>query len=80
MFIVFGRDISLVLQTREISLRKNNSHDLHRVITLSLVLVIWYIAMFVVRLCKVISSGRHGIRCMSLSGDHPFGESIEDSY
>ncbi len=40
MFIVFGSDISLVLQTREISLLKNNSHDLHRVITHSLVLVI----------------------------------------
>ncbi len=40
MFIVFGRDISLVLRTREISLHKNNSHDLHRVITHSLVLVI----------------------------------------
>ncbi len=37
MFIVFGRDISLILQTREISLCKNNSHDLHRVITHSLV-------------------------------------------
>ncbi len=36
----FGMDISLVLQTREISLLKNNSHDLHRVITHSLVLVI----------------------------------------
>ncbi len=40
MFIVFGRDISLVLLTRQISLHKNNSHDLHRVITHSLVLVI----------------------------------------
>ncbi len=40
MFIVFGRDTSLILWTREISLRKNNSHDLHRVITHSLVLVI----------------------------------------
>ncbi len=42
MFIVFGRDISLVLWTSEISLLKNNSHDLHRVITHSLVLVILY--------------------------------------
>ncbi len=40
MWIVFGRDISLVQRTREISLHKNNSHDLHRVITHSLVLVI----------------------------------------
>ncbi len=40
MFIVFGRDISLVLRTSEISLLKNNSHDLHRVITHSFVLVI----------------------------------------
>ncbi len=40
MFIVFGRDISLILRTREISLHKNNSHDLHRMITHSLVLVI----------------------------------------
>ncbi len=40
MFIVFGGDISLVLLTLEISLCKNNSHDLHRVITHSLVLVI----------------------------------------
>ncbi len=40
MFIVFGRDISLILRTHEISLLKNNSHDLHRVITHSLVLVI----------------------------------------
>ncbi len=39
-FIVFGRDISLVLRTHETSLHKNNSHDLHRVITHSLVLVI----------------------------------------
>ncbi len=40
MFIVF-------LRTREISLLKNNSHDLHRVITHSLVLVI--------RLCHVFA-------------------------
>ncbi len=40
MFIVFDRDISLFLRTREISLPKNNSHDLHRVITHSLVLAI----------------------------------------
>ncbi len=40
MWIVFCRDISLVLQTREISLRKNNSHDLHRVIRHSLVPVV----------------------------------------
>ncbi len=29
IFIVFGRDISLILHIREISLHKNNSHDLH---------------------------------------------------
>ncbi len=40
IFIVCGRDISIVLQTHEISLRKTNSHDLYRVITHSLVLVI----------------------------------------
>ncbi len=40
MFIVFGRGISLVLWTREISISKKNSHNLHRVITHSLVLVI----------------------------------------
>ncbi len=40
MFIVFGRDISLLLWTLEIFLRKNNSRDLHRVIIYSLVLVI----------------------------------------
>ncbi len=40
MFIVFGRDISRVHMTSEISLCKNNSHDLHRVITHLLVLVI----------------------------------------
>ncbi len=40
MFIVFGMDISLVLWTHEISLHKNNSHDLHIVISHSLVLVI----------------------------------------
>ncbi len=40
MFIVFGRDISLVLRIHEISLCKINLHDLHRVITHSLVLVI----------------------------------------
>ncbi len=39
-FIVFGMDISWVLQTHEIFLRKNNSHDLNRVITHPLVLVI----------------------------------------
>ncbi len=39
MPIVFGRDVSLVLRTHEISLCKNNSHDLHRVITHSLVLI-----------------------------------------
>ncbi len=36
----FGMDISLILRTREISLHKKNSHDLHRVLTHSLVLVI----------------------------------------
>ncbi len=43
MFIVCS-DIALVLWTLEISLHKSNSHDLHRVITHSLVLVIilWY--------------------------------------
>ncbi len=41
MFIVFGRDISLILQTHEISLHKNNSHDLHIVITHSLVFVMY---------------------------------------
>ncbi len=40
MFIVFDRDISHVLQTREISLHKNNSDFPYRVITHSLVLVI----------------------------------------
>ncbi len=40
MWIVFVKDISLILQTHEISLDKNNSHNLHRVITHSLVLVI----------------------------------------
>ncbi len=40
MFIVLGRDISLVLWTHEISLHKNNSHDLRREITHSVVLVI----------------------------------------
>ncbi len=40
MFIVFGRDISRVRRMSEISLHKNNSYDLHRVITHSLVLVI----------------------------------------
>ncbi len=40
MFIVFSRDISLILRTREISLHKKNSHDLYIVITHSLVLVI----------------------------------------
>ncbi len=44
MFIVFGRDISLILWTLAISLHKNNSHDLHRVITHSFVLVIRLIA------------------------------------
>ncbi len=34
------KHILLILQTHEISLHKNNSHDLHRVITHSLVLVI----------------------------------------
>ncbi len=48
MFIVFGRDISLIMQTREISLRKNNSHDLHRVITHSLVLVILVIRSIII--------------------------------
>ncbi len=37
MSIVFYRDISLILRTCEISLYKNNSHDLHIVITHSLV-------------------------------------------
>ncbi len=40
MFIVFDRDISLILQTREISLHKNNSHDLHIVIIHSFVRVL----------------------------------------
>ncbi len=40
LFIAFGRDISLILQTREISLFKNNSCDLHWVITHSHILVI----------------------------------------
>ncbi len=43
MFTVFGRDISLVLQTREISLSKNNKHDIHIVITHLLVLVIIFL-------------------------------------
>ncbi len=42
MFIVFSRDIKLVLQTHEISLCRINSHDLHRIITHSLILVIVY--------------------------------------
>ncbi len=46
MFVVFGRDISLILRTLEISLLKNNSNDLHRVITHSLVLVILFNTMF----------------------------------
>ncbi len=40
MFIVFGRDVSLILQTHEISLHKNDSHNVHIVFTHSLVLVI----------------------------------------
>ncbi len=36
------RKSGIVPWTREISLHKNNSHDLHRVITHSLVLVIVY--------------------------------------
>ncbi len=49
MWIVFDRDISLVLHTREISLHKNNSHDLHRVITHSHVLVIICMIPWVIR-------------------------------
>ncbi len=48
MFIVFGRDISLILQTHEISPHKNNSHDLHTMITQSLVLVILFGSVFMV--------------------------------
>ncbi len=40
MFIMFGRVISLIRQTLQISLHKNNSHDLHIVITHTFVLAI----------------------------------------
>ncbi len=36
----FDRDISLILQTREICLHKNNEYGLHKVVIYSLVLVI----------------------------------------
>ncbi len=60
MFIVFGRDISFFLQTREISLHKNNSHDLHIVITHRLVLGIVYgkvhegVVSSIEKACKVM--------------------------
>ncbi len=58
MFIVVGRDISLVLLTHEIFLCKNNSHDLHRVITHSLVLVIiWNIEV----VCTGVISTKDGV-------------------
>ncbi len=63
MFIVFGRDISLVLWTREISLLKNNSHDLHWVITHSLVLVILCCTMACFHMISIslISGGDHPV-------------------
>ncbi len=71
MFIVFGRDISQVLWTREISLCKNNSHDLHRVITHSLVLVI---------LCRTTACFHVISISLISSGDHPCAHSLHYFY
>ncbi len=61
MFIVFGGHCQPLLRTREISLHKNNSHDLHRVITHSLDLVILFriMACFECDLHTLISGGDH---------------------
>ncbi len=74
MFIVFDSDISLILRTREISLHKNNSHDLHRVITHALVLVILFMIDCSLQSLDIVNTlaneAASGIRASHLRGFH----------